>query len=289
MKEPYSLERLTSSSCITFMERALPVNALSLGRNIGIQFNNTVFDDRFTFGAGVFWNTGSLHDISDPQDSISEANGYNITARVTGLGWYEDKGQDLMHWGLACSWGSRNGNDKSNRVSALPESRLLDQTLVDTEEFAADSISRINSEFALVSGPLSFQSELTYYNADAGEHLDFWGYYLYASYFFTGEHRAYDRLNGVFLPVHPGHNFNLRDKKWGAWEIGFRHSYVDLNDEAIKGGKERNFTFGLNWYINPNMRVMFNFIRAEVEDRDNSRVIDDGSANILQMRFQIHY
>jgi len=89
--------------------------------------------------------------------------------------------------------------------------------------------------------------------------------------------------------VHPNRNFSFRDKSWGGWELALRHSFLDLNDGEIKGGKERNFTLAINWYLKSNMRVMFNYVRADVEDRDNSRVIDDGGANIFQTRFHISF
>ena len=97
---------------------------------------------------------------------------------------------------------------------------------------------------AYVSGSLSFQSEFTFYSADTDAEgvVHFWGHYMYASYFFTGEHRAYDRSKGVFSRIHPNKDFNYRNKTLGAWEIGLRHSFIDLNDEGIKGGKERNIT-----------------------------------------------
>lgn len=292
IKEPFSLERLISSKNITFMERALPVNALSLGRNMGIKFNDTAFDDQVTFAGGFFWNTGSLHEVSNPQDSISDANGYNITARITGLAWYYDEGRRLLHLGLGYSRGTRDsGEDGAMRLSALPESYIADTALVDTEEFFVDSNHYITTELATVEGPISFQSEITYYSGDSDEggDLDFWGFYLYVSYFLTGEHREYDNSTGIFSSVHPKQNFNLRERKWGAWEIGFRHSFVDLNDKSIEGGKERNFTLAINWYFKSKIRLMFNYVRADVEDRDNNHVVDDGSANIFQTRFQIHF
>jgi phosphate-selective porin OprO/OprP len=70
--------------------------------------------------------------------------------------------------------------------------------------------------------------------------------------------------------------------------VGLRLSHVDLNDKRIKGGEETNFTAGLNWYLTQNTRLMFNYIRALVEDRPD-RQIDDGRAHIVQARFQIAY
>ena len=86
----------------------------------------------------------------------------------------------------------------------------------------------------------------------------------------------------------PKHNFHPLRREWGAWELGLRYSYIDLNDEDIRGGEERNLTLGLNWYLNTKVRLMFNYIRAEVDDRADPAV-DDGTVDILQARFQIAF
>ena len=47
---------------------------------------------------------------------------------------------------------------------------------------------------------------------------------------------------------------------WGAWQVGLRFSYLDLNDKAIQGGMVYDWTAGLNWFWNPNMKIQLNYI-----------------------------
>ncbi len=285
IKEPFSLEALTSSGSITFMEKALPSDAFGSGRNIGIRYNIPSLDERKTLALGFFYNTSTLSNVDNPQDQISDANGYNVTGRITSLVRYEDFGQELLHLGLCYSYGYR---DDDVKIGARPESYLVDKRLVETDEFPAEEQHRFVTELASVSGPLSFQGEYfhAFTDSDTEGDLEFWGYYMFGSYFITGEHREYNTSRGVFAGVIPKNYFKLRENKWGAWEVALRHSYVDLNDNDITGGEERNFTLGLNWYTTSKTRVMFNYVHARVDQRSASS-LEDGYLNIFQTRFQI--
>jgi len=290
MKEPLSLEEWTSGTSTTLMERALPVVAFGHGRNFGIRRQSPFMDDRMTWALGAFLNTVSFDTIGQGIDSLSEANGYNLTGRITAVPWYADEGKKLLHLGLGYSHGIRDENDPDQRVAlaTVPESNLKDETLVNTGKFAVDSLDTVNLEFALVSGPLSFQGEYFHVLADASTeaNLDFWGYYAFVSYFLTGEHRVYGRQSGAFFRQDPRQDFGFGEGGWGAWELALRYSYVNLNDNRIQGGRERNMTLGLNWYLNRELRFMFNYIRADVKDRRTSPSLPEGTANIFQMRFQ---
>jgi phosphate-selective porin OprO/OprP len=110
---------------------------------------------------------------------------------------------------------------------------------------------------------------------------------VYGSIFITGEHRRYNTAEGVLTSIHPKQNFDPFKGGWGAWEVAARYSYINLNSSSgnINGGKEDNVTLGLNWYLHPNLRVMFNYIRVNVT---NSKV-DEGRASIYQGRFQFAF
>ncbi len=288
MKEPFSLEEQTGLNSITFMERALPVLAFSPGRNVGIRYDHPVSDNPINWSAGFFLSTGSFGRLNEWRNQIRGANGFNLTTRITAVPWYEKDGRKLLHLGLSYTHGFRDEEDII--FKARPESRLTDETLVNTDRFQADGFDKIGTELAVVSGPLSFQGECFYTqtNASSKGDPDFWGAYAYLGYFITGEHRKYKRSRGTFSLGEQHYRFRLRQGGWGAWELGLRYSYLDLNGADIKGGRVRNFTAGVNWYQKQKIRVMFNYINAHVKDRA-SPLIENERADIFQLRFQIIY
>ncbi|MBW1766404.1 MAG: porin [Deltaproteobacteria bacterium] len=269
-KEPFSLEELISCNYTTFMERSLP-NAFAPGRNTGIGVHSATLNDRLTWAAGAFLDTNGYGDEGGTDHS------YAVTARVTGLPWYGGKDK-LLHLGLAYSY--RDAVDDTVSFSERPEAHMAPR-FVDTGNIAAGWENRLGLEAAYVHGPFCLQGEYIGTAVDATGEPDrgFSGYYAYASYFLTGEHRPYSQKNGIFCRVKP--NVNFGKGGIGAWEMGVRFSHLDLDDGAITGGDLDDITLGLNWYLNPNVRTMLNYIRADLDTV--------GDADILEMRFQIDW
>lgn len=269
-KEAFGLEELTSSKYITFMERSLPV-IFAPSRNTGIGVNNTALNKRLTWAAGLFLDTGGYGDEDDAENSAA------ATARITGLPWYQGKDR-LLHLGL--SYSNRDAKDDAVEYDQSPEAHLAPD-FVDTGSIAADSENRFGIEVALVYGAFSLQGEYMGANVETPDGSDpsFSGYYASASYFLTGEHRAYKNSSGTFDRVKPKTNFGKGGT--GAWEVALRFSGLDLNDDPIQGGELEDITFGLNWYLNPNVRTMFNYVLADLDTV--------GDAEIVQLRFQIDF
>lgn len=275
-KEPFGLEELTSSKYLTFMERSL-TNPFTPGRNTGIGASNTAFDKRMTWAAGIF------RDANDFGNGSGDGN-YNVTARLTGLPWYEDEGRKLLHLGLAFS---HRNPDGTLRYRERPEVHLSPVRFVDTMSFRADDIDLIGVEAAGVYGPFSVQGEYMYSRVDTAllGDLSFDGYYLQASYFITGEHKPYKISSGIFDRLKPRNDFSLKHGGWGAWEVAARYSTIDLDDGLlIRGGEEENITAALNWYLNSNTRVMWNYIRGDI-DHD----LYEGDVDALTMRLQLDF
>jgi phosphate-selective porin OprO/OprP len=194
--------------------------------------------------------------IEDSHDQISNANGYDLTGRITGLPVYRDEGRELVHLGLSYLHRFRNDaeDDPTAQDRTRPELRLMD-------------------EWPFVNSHSS---------------LGFSGWYLQGSWILTGENRKYHTAGGIFAGVSPEKEFRLGEGGWGALELALRLSRVDLNDKYIEGGKERNFTAGLNCYLRRKIRFMVNYIHVKVEDRADPD-IDNGRADIIMTRFQVNF
>jgi phosphate-selective porin OprO/OprP len=270
-KEPFGLEELTSSKYITFLERV--GSSVDPARNVGFMLSDSIYDERMTWAAGIFKTTNDYGIVQDD-------GGYGATGRVTGLPVYEDNGASLVHLGAAYS--HRYPDNNLVRLRSKPEAHLLDY-FMNTGFMSSDNADVVGLESAWVSGPLSLQGEYFYIDIDrtsGSSSVEFDGYYGQVSYFLTGEHRRYKKSAGVFTRIKPHKNYG-DEGGIGAWEVAARYSDIDLNDGDIAGGAVDNITAGLNWYLNPNTRIMWNYIHS---DKDNV-----GDADILMMRLQIDF
>ncbi len=276
IKESFSLDEQTSSRYTTFMERALP-NALAPGRKVGI--NARPYGDTWTFGTGFFCE--GADDKNDSDEEIDE--GYGISARGTYTPLVNPT--ELIHLGASLSY-RKTGDDKEVRIRERPESHITSVRFVNTGDIEdVDGTLGFGVEAAGVYGPFSLQGEYirNSLDRDAGApDLDFDGYYVYGSWFITGESRSYRNKIGEFGRIKPRGIVGMGGG--GAWELALRYSNLDLTDGDFDGGKENNITFGVNWYATPNIRVMANYIHV---DSEKEGVKD--KPDIFQMRAQIDF
>lgn len=270
-KEPFSLEYATSGKYLTFMERAL--SNLTPERNTGIMLHDHALDERLTWAIGAF---RASDDFGASAGIDGDDDQYNLTARLTGLPWYENEGERLLHVGL--SYSHKFLSDDVYRISKIPEANL-GPIVASTGDILSDGVDLLNPELALVLGPLSLQGEYSKAFVD-GSNLDFEGFYVQASYFLTGEHRNYKRTAAAFSRVSPHRDFDGHGGL-GAWQLALRYSELDLDDGGIAGGDVDDITVGLNWYLNPNVRVMLNYVRSDDED--------NGDLDVFQTRFELDF
>lgn len=271
-KEPFGLEALTSSKYITFMERSL-AGAFYPSRNTGIGIHNHILNDRVTFAAGIFKNTDSSGDGAE--DGM-----YDYTVRLTALPVYGNGGRKLLHMGIAYSY--RSPEFDNVQFSERPENHMA-PNFVDTGVIDSNGFNLLGGELALVQGRFSLQGEYVHAFVDVidGDDVEFYAWYAQASLFLTGENRVYDVKQGAFKRVKPGRDFHPEKGGSGAWELAARYSMIDLNDGPVDGGILSDVTAGVNWYINPNLRIMLNYVYADLDGI--------GLQDIIATRFQLDF
>ena len=292
-KEPFSLEELTSSKYITFMERSLPIGVFSPSRHIGMASYRHTESENATLAFGVFFN-----DIDQKEKQrVDDAQGVDLAIRTTWLPYYGCDGRSLLHFGGGYLY--RDDRNDSFRFRSRPEVHNGSR-FVDTGDLALRDFQTLNAEAAIVYGPFSAQTELFYTQTNgigATGDMDLYGGYVMASYFLTGENRPYKRSTGTFDRVKPFTNFWIvstgsgPSAGWGAWELATRYSFLDLRGPAVGAtnnpGQLGDLTVGLNWYWNPYTRMMFNWIHA-YGDLDRTPGVTNNT-DILAMRLQVDF
>ena len=173
-KEPFSLEELTSSKYITFMERALP-NELAPGRHIGVGVQSR--GEGWTAAAGLFGESFD-DDVDDEGDE-----GWGVTGRVTYAPWRDDR--RALHLGAAASHRVTDDSDEV-KFNARPESHITGVKYLNTGDITdVDHFNLVELEAAWVEGPFSLQGEYVaaFLDRNAGKSdLDFDGWYVYVKH-----------------------------------------------------------------------------------------------------------
>jgi phosphate-selective porin OprO and OprP len=91
---------------------------------------------------------------------------------------------------------------------------------------------------------------------------------------------------GRIVKPTPDRPFSFKGEKRGpgAWEALARYSAVDLSSGSVQGGEHTAATLGLNWYLNKNFAITWNYTHNEVD-----HPFYDGDFGVLQTRLQFEF
>ncbi|HDN25726.1 MAG TPA: hypothetical protein ENG03_01255 [Thioploca sp.] len=263
IKEPFGLEVVNSSKYITFIERTMASEAFGPERSHGI----TLFSNKghATFAGGVY--------VEGENENNRET--YAGTARITYAPIMAN--DSVIHFGLAGSLRDMDGSDY--QINERAEVHQADQ-IVKSGTTVADNVTLLGLEAAALFGSFSIQTEYIRAAVKAVPYsgyfdADYYGYYIQADYFLTGEYRPYK--NGIFKG-----SIKPRSTS-GAWLLAARFSHLDADDNH-KGVKVNNITLGINHYVNSQIRISANYIMTNVEGSDAYPNEDNGDT--ISLRFQ---
>lgn len=260
--KPYrAMEELTSSNELLMMERPF---ASATGLFNGRQFQQ---------GVGLMRS-----------DNLSYSAGFSVfnlrsapTARNEGMGWagrvtYAPiaTGTQTLHLGAWASHENANlGSANMTAAANYAGRRGPSQTIATTTGASRDSVNAYGLEIAGRYEGFFVQAE--YARASFGQPIgpsqDVETFYVQGSVMLNGGMKVYKPGTGVFgspnmtLPpaVAGGSPINLT----GLWELTARYDYIDNQDIANR--EASSFTLGLNYYLNSNLRVMFNYTQGDNE------------------------
>ncbi|WP_237561516.1 OprO/OprP family phosphate-selective porin [Frateuria defendens] len=264
-KTPVGFEGVTSSGATTFIESALPTQAIWEGRRAGLDWS--LIRRTWLINLGwYFWH----------KDLDGNNPGRTVAGRVA---WVPvNRAGHVLHLGVSASRETLNwsGNDGDRvpptaRLRARPEDGLSPVRLIDSGALVnADHIDRRGVEALWIDGPLSAQGE--YLDARVkrdgrpGYHAS--GYYAFVTWTLTGESRVYNDGN-VADRRYRGRDLTAIKprQRWGAVELALRYSRLDLDDGAITGGTEHDWTLGANWYLGEHLKFQTNYVWVSSDRR----------------------
>ncbi|HOW24823.1 MAG TPA: porin [Bacteroidales bacterium] len=263
-KEYYSMERTTTSRYVTFIERPNAVNAFAPSRHIGVGASYNY--KWLLMQGGVFFQT-----IGDVEERIfSEDNnkdygmdeGYSLTGRLVLMGFHDDLNKRL-HLGISGSYRTPKTDAEvrqtlrysTRSLTSINRKKYMDTDLmggIDHATLGGLEVAAFYKGFRIQGEYLMSGVHDTLGGVKTTNNFD--GFYVFGSCLLFGGKYNYNNEDGEFTQV-------SRGKKWGDIELALRYDYLSLNGgmDKIMGGAGEGYTFGLNYHITNNVKIMFNY------------------------------
>lgn len=271
-----SLEQITSSRHITFIERAQMNDAFGHARRLGLAIGYDQGD--WLYRAGWFNDTIN-GDLNNDE--------WLFGARLV----YAPKmGANQLHFGLNYQHREYPESALAFRYRARPFIQTTGLRFVDTNSFAAKSDDVFGVEAAGIFGSLHVAAEGQYVKPKAysstkvftgnetpgttnrlADDPSFYSFYVEAGYWLTGETRGYKKGEWDRTKV-----LNGFDKGgFGAVGINVRYDYLDLSDSTLftggvgtstaRGGTQTGYLASIVWQPIDYVRITAQYAHSEVE------------------------
>jgi len=272
-KAPFGLESNNSDNYNTFLERGMFTNAFGNAgaeRRIGVAVAYQT--DTLNAAIGLFGDNESISRSSVAPVTATPDESWGFNGRVT---WEPifDTGK-ILHVGASGFYRTalKSGDtEDAVRFNDRPNIRIDNGNIADSGVIGhgtglnaplVESLTYLGTEAVGVWGPVTIAGEYGHIWLDRPQasNIDFDVFYVYGSWFITGETRPFK--NGNFDRVKPFKSFG--QDGFGALELAVRYDDINLTDTPVTarlGNKAHSWTLGLNWYLNPYAKIMFDWVR----------------------------
>ncbi len=292
-KSPVGLERLQSVTDSRFVELALPTNLVP-NRDIGFLLHGDPWGGALSYALGVVNGVADLAsgdgDNNDDKDGVARL----FVHPFRGTGISALKGLGL---GVGASYGNRQGSTADQN---LPSYKSAGQQTFfkyrnGTDNVYADGSSmRVSPQGYFYYGSLGIFGEYVRSTQEVRKlpsterKLTNTAWQAAAYYVLTGEDESYKGI----VPKRP---FEPGKSGWGALEIAARYSALRVDDDAFptfadltkSANKAAAWAGGLNWYLNPNVKVALTY--EETKFTRGAAIGDREKEKVLLSRVQLSY
>ncbi|MGA9443958.1 MAG: porin [Methyloceanibacter sp.] len=292
-----SLEEMTSSRFITFLERAAFIEAFELDRRLGAGI--WVGDKHWSFQTGYYGATPSRQEAFFDDETAASVRGTIAPINTD---------TTVLH--LGASYRHRNaGTLEDTGAADLIRYRARGADLHLADRFVAtpmfgENDDMFNLEGAIVYNRFSVQGEYAQLDSQlpstiANVSPTYDGWYISGSAFLTDDMRNYKADTGGFGRQKVNNPFDPKNGGWGAWEVAGRYDVINLADGAAHVnastarnavtcddcGDQETWLIGLNWWINDYTALKLNYNQSEISGGAN----DGATISGFGMRAQIDW
>ena len=302
-KAPFSLENLQNSQYNNFAELGLPSN-LYPSRDIGVQLSGAFLNDSITYAVGGF-NGQNDRESSNSATGNTDTNNDKAVVGRAFLQPFKNTSIGLLN-GLGVGYATSYEHQES---STLP-------TFISPGQLTVFSYAGGTATNLQANGPrIRTSPQASYYYKSLGvlgeyvntaqnisglksgvlnkEKFHNKAWQVSGTYVLTGEDATY----GGVKPRHPL-DFN---GNWGAFELAGRYGVLSIDHKIFDDGfsslsssisKEQAWAAGLNWYLNSNTKLVFDFEQTKFT-RGNSATVgapqNRKTENVVTTRLQVSF
>jgi phosphate-selective porin OprO/OprP len=294
-KSPVGLEALQSDTVTAFNERSIATDLVP-NRDLGVELHGDLFSGIASYAVGIF---DGAPDFSGTTANTDYEDDKAIAARVFFQPWKTSGISALqgLGFGAGGSWEVDHSATNASGTGLTPGYSTDGQQRFFTYSSGvfADGVHwRISPQAYYYYGPFGILAEyvisdqrVTKGSSQANLQNTAWN--VTGLWTLTGEDASY----AGFVPKHP---FDLRKNQWGAWQIVARYATVDIDKKAFptfanistSASAAHAWSFGINWYLNKNIRVNTSFSHTQFVDGKTGPVTQQPE-NALFTRLQLAF
>jgi len=276
-KTPVGLEQLQADRDLFFNERSLATDLVP-NRDVGFMLHGDLFGETLSYAAGIFNGVGDGRNSSN----VSVQDNKEFAGRLFAQPFQPSSVRALqgLGFGLSGSYEAAQGANATDLPSNNGFATVGQQTFFayspTNRSVVAEGVHwRLSPQASYFYGPFHLLGE--YVISDQGVSLAGAGparsaslnntaWQIAGGWVLTGEKSS-------FSGVTPRQPFDPRRGHWGAWQVVARYSELNVDPAAFNAFADplasarsaAEWSVGLNWYLNANLRLSTSFAHTDFE------------------------